>query len=80
MSNNNGALPLAELSAGEQAMIESLHGGRGLVNRLAVLGFIPGQRIKMVQNIGQGPLIVNVRGARVALGRGEARKIVVKPA
>jgi len=80
VSNNNGVLPLADLSAGEQAMIESLHGGRGLVNRLAVLGFIPGQKIVMVQNFGRGPLIVTVRGTRVALGRGEARKIVVKPA
>ena len=61
-------------------MIESLHGGRGLVSRLAVLGFIPGQKINMVQNFGHGPLIVKVRGARVALGRGEASKIIVKPA
>ena len=73
-------MSLAKLSAGQQGMIESLHGGRGLVNRLAVLGFIPGQKINMVQNFGRGPLIVKVRGARVALGRGEARKIIVKPA
>jgi len=73
-------LSLANVSAGQQAMIESLHGGRGLVNRLAVLGFIPGQKINMIQNFGRGPLIVNVRGTRVALGRGEANRIVVKPA
>ena len=71
-------MSLANLSAGQQAMIESLHGGRGLVSRLAVLGFIPGQNINMVQNFGHGPLIVEVRGARVALGRGEASKIIVK--
>ena len=71
-------MSLANLSVGQQAMIESLHGGRGLVSRLAVLGFIPGQKINMVQNFGRGPLIVEVRGARVALGRGEARKIIVK--
>jgi ferrous iron transport protein A len=71
---------LANVSAGQEAMIESLHGGRGLVNRLAVLGFIPGQKINMIQNFGSGPLIVNVRGTRVALGRGEASGIVVKPA
>ena len=73
-------MSLANLSAGQQAMIESLHGGRGIVSRLAVLGFIPGQKISMIQNYGRGPLIVNVRGTRVALGRGEASKIVVKPA
>ena len=80
VTNDNGALPLADLTAGAQARIESLQGGRGVVNRLAVLGFIPGQEVKMVQNFGQGPLIVHVRGARVALGRGEAKMIVVKPA
>lgn len=72
-------MSLANLSAGQQAIIQSLHGGRGLVNRLSVLGFIPGQNVSMVQNFGHGPLIVNVRGTRVALGRGEASQIVVKP-
>jgi len=32
----------------------------------------------MVQNFGRGPLIVLVRGTRLALGRGEAAKIKVK--
>jgi Fe2+ transport system protein FeoA len=31
----------------------------------------------MVQNFGHGPLIVNIRGTRIALGRGEAAKVVV---
>jgi Fe2+ transport system protein FeoA len=34
--------------------------------------------ILMLQNYGQGPLVVNVRGTRVALGRGEAAKIHIK--
>lgn len=72
-------MPLSNLSVGQHALIESLHGGNKLVSRLAVLGFIPGQTIDMVQNFGRGPLIVNVRGTRVALGRGEAKKIVVRP-
>jgi ferrous iron transport protein A len=49
-----------------------------LVNRLATLGFIPGQRVDMVQNFGVGPLIVSVQNTRIALGRGEARKILVR--
>jgi Fe2+ transport system protein FeoA len=32
----------------------------------------------MTQNYGRGPLIVIVRGTRVALGRSEAAKIVVE--
>jgi Fe2+ transport system protein FeoA len=31
----------------------------------------------MVQNYGNGPLIVLVRDTRIALGRGEAHKVLV---
>lgn len=78
MSTKNGSFPLDNLATGHQATIEALKGGRGFVNRLATLGFIPGQKIDMVQNFGNGPLIVNVQNTRVALGRGEARGILVK--
>lgn len=33
----------------------------------------------MVQNFGHGPIIVMVRGTRIALGRGEAEKVMVTP-
>lgn len=78
MSTSNGPIPLDNLPVGHQATIEAVAGGRGLVNRLATLGFIPGQRVDMVQNFGVGPLIVTVQNTRIALGRGEARKILVR--
>ena len=71
-------LSLAHLASGRQARIESVHGGRGFVSRLAALGFVPGQEITMVQNYRRGPIIVVVKGARVALGRGEADRIIVQ--
>jgi len=54
-----------------------LRGGRGLVSRLATLGFTPGAAVQMIQNYHHGPLIVMIRDTRVALGRGEAAHIVV---
>lgn len=75
---NLDQIPLAELSVNEHATILSLAGGRVLTNRLASLGFTPGAQVDMTQNYGRGPLIVIVRGTRVALGRGEAAKILVK--
>ena len=45
---------------------------------LVSLGFTPGVGVDMVQNYGHGPLIVALRGTRVALGRGEANKILVR--
>jgi len=44
---------------------------------MAALGFTPGAQVRMVQNYRHGAIIVNVRGARVALGRGEARRVRV---
>jgi len=48
------------------------------VARLASLGFAPGVEVQMLQNFGHGPLIVLVRDTRVALGRGEAMKVLVE--
>jgi ferrous iron transport protein A len=69
---------MSELNAGEEATILDFQGGRTVNNRLMSLGFTPGVRVQMTQNYGRGPLIVNVRGTRVALGRGEAAAIRVE--
>lgn len=45
---------------------------------MLTLGFTPGTRVTVIQNYGHGPLIVRVRDTRVALGRGEAEKILVR--
>lgn len=55
-----------------------MQGGHGFLSRLASLGFTPGADLRVVQNYGHGPIIVNLRGTRVALGRGEAEKILVE--
>jgi Fe2+ transport system protein FeoA len=33
----------------------------------------------MIQNFGRGPIIVMVRGTRIALGRGEAAHVRIQP-
>ena len=72
-------IPLSALGTHEQATIVDLAGGHGMLSCMATMGFTPGAEVTMVQNCGRGPLIVQVRGARVALGRGEASKIKVEP-
>jgi ferrous iron transport protein A len=78
MSLKAGQISMSELVAGEHAMILAFNGGRAVNNRLASLGFTPGVSVDMTQNYGFGPLIVTVRGTRIALGRGEAAQILVK--
>lgn len=75
---SDGAVPLSELGAGEEGEVACLSGGRGMLCRMAALGFTPGAEVTMVQNLGRGPLIVRVRGARIALGRGEAQQVCVR--
>lgn len=69
---------LDQLHNGEHAEFLSILGGRGILGRLTSLGFTPGAQIEMIQNFGHGPIIVLVRGTRVALGRQEARNTCVR--
>jgi len=69
--------PLVELKTGERGILLSPDSHLSLSTRMTSLGFTPGVDIQMTFNYGFGPLVVTVRGTRVALGRGEARKTYV---
>jgi Fe2+ transport system protein FeoA len=69
---------LVGVAAGESVSIRDLEGDQAFLSRLLPLGFTPGARLRVIQNPGRGPLIVIVRDTRVALGRGEAEKILVE--
>ena len=75
---NMHQIPLAELLINERAVILSFSIGRPETNRLVSLGFTPGTKVDMTQNYRHGPVIVTIRGTRVALGRSEAAKILVE--
>jgi ferrous iron transport protein A len=72
-------MSLSSVRTGESVRVKHIDSGHTLLSRLATLGFTPGAQLKVIQNRGRGPLIVSVRGTRVALGRGEASKILVDP-
>ena len=68
---------LSALRSGETGRIQDVKGGHQFLSRLASLGFTPGARLRVIQNFGRGPIIVSLRDTRIALGRGEAAKIIV---
>jgi ferrous iron transport protein A len=70
---------LADLPFGARGAVACLHGGNDFISRMTALGFTPGAEVEVAQNEEHGPLLVIVRGARMALGRGAASKIAVKP-
>jgi len=71
-------MPLIMLSEGTQATVVEVHGGRGLCRRLAEMGFNVGDKVRMIKNHRPGPVMVEVKDSRVALGRGVTMKIVVE--
>ena len=73
------AVPLSALATHESGTVHYLKGGHELVSRLSALGFVPGSPLQILQNYDVGPLIVSVRGTRIALGREEARRVRVCP-
>lgn len=74
------SLELGAIRTGEVVHIRHVRGGHHFMSRLASLGFTPGAQLRVIQNFGHGPIIVSVRDTRVALGRGEAGKILVERA
>jgi ferrous iron transport protein A len=69
---------LGTVRAGDRVRVCRLKGGREVTTRLAAAGFTPGAEAVVVQDFGRGPLLVEIRGSRVALGRGEALKVEVE--
>ena len=77
--HNLHQITLADLKTGQTGTFIESTGGRHMAGRLISMGFTPGVQVQVAQNYGHGPLLVTVRGSFVALGRGEARKILVQP-
>ena len=74
----SGLAPLSEFAAGERGVVAELRAGHSVLGRMVALGFTPGAPVVVVQNFGRGPIIVLVRDARIALGRGEAGRVLVR--
>jgi ferrous iron transport protein A len=69
---------LDELAPRAHGIVRRLVGGGGFRSRLAALGVTQGVRIEVLQNGRRGPLLVLARDTRLAIGRGEAQKILVE--
>lgn len=54
-------------------------GGRGLADKLRQLGLAPGDKVRVVRHAPLGgPVMVEVEGRSIALGRGVAQRINVE--
>ena len=63
---------------GKPLRVLSIRAGWGLNRRLLGIGLTPGAEVRVLSTGGPGPLEIELRGSRIALGRGAAQKIVVE--
>ncbi len=71
-------MPLSMVSQGEKVQVIRIDAGWGLQRRLADMGLTPGLKVRVVGSQRPGAVVLDVRGSRLALGRGIAHKIMVK--
>ena len=69
---------LCDVAEGASVRLVCIDAGPGLVARLSAMGLVPGSRVRVLNNRGRGPAMVEVLGTRLALGRGMTRKIIVQ--
>ncbi|MDD4891731.1 MAG: FeoA family protein [Phycisphaerae bacterium] len=71
-------VPLTSAVAGQVACVAVVEGGHGATCRLADLGLLPGHNVRMIRPSRGGPILVEVKGSRLALGHHLASKIMVR--
>ena len=69
--------PLSAARRGDRVRLIAINAGHRLSRRLAELGLTPGVVMQVVHKNG-GPMLIAVRGTRLALGRGVTDKILVE--
>jgi len=70
--------PLSLCASGERVKVEKIAGGCEIRRRLEAMGLLPGEEVEVV-SCHCGPVILNIKGCRLGLGCGMARKILVTP-
>jgi ferrous iron transport protein B len=72
----NNPIVITALREGDQGTISSIEGGGALMSRLAGMGIVTNAKFRIAQVSG-GLIVIQVADTRIALGQGEAAKIMV---
>ncbi len=68
---------LSECRTGTVVTVKTVAAGRTAYQFLAELGVHPGVKVRVVKN-DVGPLIIEIKGTRVAIGRRLGHKIIIE--
>lgn len=69
---------LNDVKKNTHVTLEELYNNRGLKQKLRDMGLTKGVEFKVVNNSNDGPVVVNLRGSKLALGNGMSQKIMVR--
>ena len=72
-------MDLSQAKSGELVRVKEILGGQRAVTRLREMGLVEGALVKVIDKPIIGPIIVEVNGTKIALGRGMAKKVIVEP-
>jgi len=70
-------MPLSMVPPGESVQVVTIRASWGLQRRLADMGLTPGVQVRVINSQRPGPVVVDIRGSRLALGHGIAHKVMV---
>jgi ferrous iron transport protein B len=69
---------LSEAKSNVELILYKILGGFGMEKKLTEMGLLPGKKIKRLDSSHDGQVILLVKGAKIAIGRGMADKIIVE--
>ena len=70
---------LMDVNNGQWVRVTDIHGGQELELKLRQLGVLPGDQARVMRHAPfGGPIMIEVNGRSIALGRGIAKKILVE--
>jgi len=75
----DNTVPITLMNKGESGILKRISGGAGKVRRLAAMGIRIGTEIKVLQNNHSAPILIKAGESRVAIGRGLATCLHIKP-
>jgi len=71
-------LTVADALPGKKYVISHIDGGYGLRSHLSSMGLVPNENLSVLNQSGGGPVTILIKGVRIAVGRGMARKIIIR--
>jgi ferrous iron transport protein A len=77
-ASDKSIITLAKARQGYEYKVVRISGGCDVQVRLASLGILPGQSLRVMQPSLFGPVMIAIKGSKLALGNGVSQKVLVR--